>query len=193
MGTAAIVSAVFGTIGVVQQQKGQKQQEKAAKKQAQAQAAFNAEQTRLAEIKAARERRNAFRLERRRRGEQIAGGVNDGIIDSSSFLTALGSSRTNLGSEIGFSQVLQTSGELSNFFQQEIANQQVKLNEGKANAALGATIFDNAQALGSFAAKGLDFASNIFSPAPVSGGSLLQSGVGRGAGAPVSSNARLPF
>ena len=172
-----MATAVIAGIGLVVSAAGQQQQMAAAKKTAKAQARqanaqieFNKEQQKIAEARAARDRRNAFRQARASQANRVISAVNGGAFDSSSFLTASGSGQTNLGSNIGFANTLTTFGANANFFQQEIANQQVEIGnqginaaKGQAISGIGSTIFSNSAAIGGFA-------GNLFSSGSVDGG-----------------------
>jgi hypothetical protein len=148
---AAWIGGITAAGGLALQVKGQQDQKEAAKKTAKAQRAFNAKQEQIAEVKSARARRSAFRQARRERGRLIAQSGGDGTLQSSSSITAAGGVGTQLGSNIGFQQTLETFGGQANIFAQSIADQQVASSEAKALTDLGGTIFSNAQNVSSFA------------------------------------------
>lgn len=163
---AAVVADVVSGLGAVQQHQGQKQQVKAAKRQAAAQARLNREQQRRDDVINARQQRNLIRRARIERAAAVNTGFASGLGDTSSLATGLGGLQSQLGSNLGFSNTLQTLGASSNVFRQQIGDAQSLGLEGKADAAFGAKLSDNASTIGGFA--GLVAGSSIFQPTPQS-------------------------
>jgi hypothetical protein len=128
MGAVAPILSVVGTVaGVVQGQKAAKQQKKAAQAQVKSQQVNQ----RIADIRAARSRRQQIAQARVQQAQQMAGGFGAGIgMGSSAIQGSLAASTASTAGNIGFSQQIQgMSGQASIF------NQQAATAQGNAAAA----------------------------------------------------------
>jgi len=133
MGWIAPAVSVVGTVmGLNESRKQSKQQAAAAADQRRAQRL----EQRIADVRAARERRQGLAAEQKARAQQTAAAFAAGAADSSALQGALGASRSQVASNVGFNSMIgDLSGQVS-IFNISAANHQSKAATHGAMAGL---------------------------------------------------------
>jgi hypothetical protein len=136
------LSTVLQGVGAVASVAGTIQSGKASKKAAAARQRSLEAQRKIAEVKNARERRNAVREARIKRAQALSVGTQQGAGGSSGLTGATSSIGSQLGSGLSFLDTSKSLSNEANIFSQASAGYSSEANTWAGIAGLGSTIFD---------------------------------------------------